>query len=370
MHWPYPPSLHNALWALPHTSWASATMHGPHHSGPGAPPASQLDRPGLPWTPSPLLGMCPRGLLHVPGRVWGPGPRGTSWCRPGCWLHLLGPVFHPDPGGHHCCPRDIVGISQWLPRKAPRLDGLERSPAGPVSPATACSPWSLCSVYLLPEPGPAFPLPPLFFLSSAVSPPTPLSSLSLLSPGASSPQHPCPTQPLGTGWCRPWVQTHKPQCSVCRVWWAGGTCKHAKPRWQRGPRSSPHRPRRLARPWPWQQQGRGDGANPVPLSHPRRLPRRLEAAKRAWQTSPQAGPWGRAPRTLGTTVPSGHEAGGADAANCPAVPGPQPLAHSPTTDPCDGCLLAKAASPNLSAGGSWEDSPASWGETWASPDSL
>lgn len=75
------------------------------------------------------------------------------------------------------------------------------------------------------------------------------------SPSLMSPWGPPPSPPSGSGWRRPCVQTQKLLGGVCRVWRAGWTCKHARPRCQRGPRSYPGRPGRQACPGPWHQAG-------------------------------------------------------------------------------------------------------------------
>lgn len=87
-----------------------------------------------------------------------------------------------------------------------------------------------------PGPCPAFAQPPLCSSPfSIIAPPQrPHFPIPDVPWGPLSP-HQGPTPPLGTGWCKPCVQTQKPRGSVCRAWTASWTSEHARPRWQRGP---------------------------------------------------------------------------------------------------------------------------------------
>lgn len=205
-----------------------------------------------------------REPLPTPGHVpsWPPvsvrqglglGPRFTLGCPSlceGCTSQCLRFIWTQEAA---TAARGTLGISRRAPRKAPALDGLEQSPEGTVFPDTAVrsvsagSPFSLC--------------PALLCLCSVLPFPCytpscpPFPSVPDVPRGELPPPYPRPTPPSGTGWRMPCVQTQKPRGGVCGGWRASWTCKHMRPRWQRGPGSSPHSPGRQACPWPWQQRG-------------------------------------------------------------------------------------------------------------------
>lgn len=198
------------------------------------------------------------------------------------------------------------------------------------------------------------------------------------------PPYPCPTPPSGTGWRMPCVQTQKPRGGVCGVWRASWTCKHMRPRWQRGPGSSPHSPGRQACPWPWQQRGgrrRQSGPDPHgPTDSPGgcKQPSGPDSLHGGLVLGGGAGAGG--PVDSEHRSPSRARGGGAGwdlltcraPELCPAVTGPQRLAPAPPPrSPAVAASLQRGFIQLMCRGGQ-EDvtGPASRGETWASPSLL
>lgn len=208
------PELCRALWSL---GWG------------GPKPTGYRSRACAPRTPRDVPSWPPACL---------PGPGGRSQG------HIGAPARVLDTALRAVSPLGGWGDSTGSAQERAALPSRDRSPRpclpsdGPAVPGP--------SLWCRPSPGPT----PLCSLLCCYTPVRSLFPLPLMSPGG-----PPPSPPSGSGWRRPCMQTQKPWDSVCRVWRAGWTCKHARPRWQRGPGPS------LGRPVPGYgtRQGRGRG---------------------------------------------------------------------------------------------------------------
>lgn len=251
------------------------------HGGPSDPWQSYVEKlyllgPRLPgvWghgqeTGSPQRPL-PRGYPRPPRFSWPVVPREDLGAPDLCWALWSPGVGWAIANGvqrQGVCPAHTQG-------RALTASCVSARPWGSVAGHTGAPAWVLDTVLRarvstggggrlpgesLAVPGPplvsSFPGPGLLSASTRLHSPLLCYIPVRSSPSLMSPWGPPPSPPSGSGWRRPCVQTQKLLGGVCGVWRAGWTCKHARPRCQRGPGSCPGRPGRQACPGPWHQAG-------------------------------------------------------------------------------------------------------------------